>query len=541
MNNKTSEFRIKIKGIQDQLKDFLLLRRSISPWKEALKIMSTYLIVGGLWILISDRALDFFFHETEIIKAFQLYKGWFYVVITGIIFYFVIHNKMSLFTGAIDKIIIGYEDLQSLAYYDTLTCLPNRLKLQEDLYKQIVYSETLNQSFAFLYIDIDNFRHVNDTMGHHIGDELILHFVDVLKSKIKAPNIIARLGGDEFAVVFVNIRGDIRKNLDQIVNLLNKPWMLQEKEFYITVSIGVAIYPEHGTDTASMIQNAETALFHQKSNGKNGYSIYTPKMQEKTLKYIEMSNHLYSAIQREEFLLYYQPQIDLNTLKIVGVEALIRWWQPLKGYIPPAEFIPFAEETGYINQIGNWVLKTACKQKMEWNQKGYTDIKLSINLSSQDLGREGLVHNVIKVLNEYQMNGREIEFEITETAVMEDIDGAIFVLNQLKELGISISLDDFGVGYSSLTYLQKLPIDLLKIDREFIKNVVNENDEVFIFNTIVKLAQNLGLKVIAEGVETKEQLSIIQKSGCDISQGYYFCKPLSAQEVEELFKKKNLS
>lgn len=521
--------------MQHQLTDFLLLRKSIKPWKEAFKIIIIYLTIGGLWILLSDKALHILVHDVEIIKTLQLYKGWFYVAMTGVIFYFIIHKKMMLFIGAIDKIIIGYEELQNLAYYDSLTGLPNRIKIQEDINQQITYCEIKKQRLAIIYLDIDNFKHVNDTMGHGIGDELIVYIADILRKNIKSPNLVARLGGDEFAIVLLNIQDNIEKELNQILSFFIKPWMVEEKEFFIGVSLGAAIYPEHGLTSSILMQAADTALFHRKSSGKNGYDIYTTDMHQKTLKYIEMSNQLHTAIQRDEFLLYYQPQIELCSNKIVGVEALIRWKHPQKGFISPMEFIPFAEEVGYIGQISDWVLRTACKQKRAWEQKGFSNIKMSINLSSKLITKPGFVSNVKHTLEEYQINCNEIEFEITETAVMIEVDKAIRVLNHLKALGISISLDDFGVGYSSLTYLQKLPIDILKIDREFIKNVVKEDEEVYIFNSIVNLAHNLGLKVVAEGVETKEQLSIIIKNGCDICQGYYYSKPVPAEELEAYF------
>ncbi|MCY6355691.1 putative bifunctional diguanylate cyclase/phosphodiesterase [Clostridium sp. ZS2-4] len=683
----------KMMDIYNKFSDFLEFKKDLNPQLESLKIIIIYVIIGALWILLSDEVLDIFINDTHILKEVQLYKGWFYVVVTGAIFYFIINSKMMLFKLAIDKILEGYDELsfaneelmaldeelsqqydelekhrnelvisnqryelavegandgiwdwdlqtgvyfftikwkkelgydkdelehsletwktllhpedlqrvldkieayliskegiyedtyrirckdgqyrwilsrgkgvwdsqgnliriagshtditeqvnlqdrlQSLAYYDTLTQLPNRTMLQEEVRKQIKQAQEKKHKLAFIYFDIDNFKHINDTMGHDAGDKLILHIANMLLHEIKSPNLVARLSGDEFAIVLVNVENtnNIILEINRIFKYIRRPWILEKQEFYISASMGVAVYPEHGTDLSTLMKNADTAMFHIKENGKDGFGIFTCDMREKTWRYIQMSNQLRYAIQNEEFVLYYQPQIDLNTGKIIGVEALIRWIHPEKGFISPMEFIPFAEETGYIREIGEWVLKTACKQKRKWEEEGYSNIKMSINLSSKRLTQEGLVSNVQHILEEYNMNACNIELEITETAVMDDLQKAIEVLQQLKQLGITIALDDFGTGYSSLTYVQKLPIDILKVDREFIKNIINEDEESYIFKLIVELAHSLDLKVIAEGVETKEQLAFLKKNVCDIGQGYYFSRPIPASEIEKM-------
>jgi diguanylate cyclase (GGDEF)-like protein len=340
--------------------------------------------------------------------------------------------------------------LHSLAYYDSLTQLPNQIMLEEEVNKQIKQAQEKNQKIAFIYLDIDNLKYINDTMGHSSGDKLIIHIANILSYQIKPPNIISRLNGDEFAIVLVNVQdvNDIILEINSVFEYLRRPWILDNQQFYISASMGVAIYPEHGTDLTTLRQNADTAMFHIKENGKDGFSIFTSDMREKTWNYIQMSNQLRTAIQNEEFLLYYQPQIDLNTSKIIGVEALIRWIHPEKGFIPPMEFIPFAEETAYIGKIGEWVFKTACKQKIKWEEEGYSHIKMSVNLSSKALGQEDLVPSIKHILEECNLNCCDIELEITETAAMDDLEKAIEVLKQLKQLGITIALDDFGTGYS---------------------------------------------------------------------------------------------
>ncbi len=431
-------------------------------------------------------------------------------------------------------------ELYSLAYHDSLTRMPNREMLKEMAEKQFQYAKDNNKKSAFIYLDIDNFKHINDTMGHSTGDKLIVHIANILLEQIKAPHSVARLGGDEFAIILADIENaeNITSKLEDLHESIRKPWTFEGKDFHVSLSIGVAIYPEHGTDLETLMQNADTAMFHIKENGKDGYSFFNFNMREKALYYIQMKNQLINAMNNQEFQLYYQPQINLLTGEIVGVEALIRWMPPGKDCIPPIEFIPFAEKTGYICHIDEWVIKSACCQKREWKKLGFPNLIMSINLSGVKLMQDGLVLFMQKVLEDNNLDGSNIVIEITETAVMNDLDKAIEVLVEFKKLGITIALDDFGTGYSSLTYLQKLPIDILKIDREFVRNIINTDDESYIFKSIVELAHNMGLEVLAEGVETKEQEGFILKNSCDVGQGYYFSKPITSMEIERLIKNK---
>lgn len=456
----------------------------------------------------------------------------------------VMHDKEGnvqgvLFTGTdITERLELEKKLHKLAYYDVLTKLPNRAMFEEEGEKLIDKSKEKNEKMAFVYLDIDNFKHINDILGHEAGDKFIQHIGKILSENIKPPNIVSRLGGDEFGIILVNIKdiNNVVERVNFILKNIKQPWTMQNHKFYITASMGVALYPKHGSNLSDLMQNADTAMFSVKDYGKDGYCIFTPQIKEKTLRHIEMCSLLKTAIDNEEFMLYYQPQVDLKNNKIIGVEALIRWNHPERGFIPPAEFITFAEETGHIEQIGQWVFKTACKQKREWEKSGYIGMKMSINLSGKRLSEGNLIDNTEKALS---INDiiicKGMEVEITETAIMTDLEEAIRVLNELKQIGLTIALDDFGTGYSSLTYLQKLPIDVLKVDREFIKNIMNKNEDYYIFKAIIDLAHNLGLEVVAEGIETKEQLEVLIESGCDIGQGYYFSRPGPAWEIEKLF------
>jgi diguanylate cyclase (GGDEF)-like protein/PAS domain S-box-containing protein len=427
--------------------------------------------------------------------------------------------------------------LHTLAYYDRLTQLPNRTLFEERVYQEIQRAEQEEIGLALVYLDIDNFKHINDTMGHQVGDQLLIHIAQILATEVQPPHSIARLGGDEFAILLENAQNSeqVIEYIKGLLETIKKPWMIDGKEFYVTISVGIAVYPEHGKDFIHLMQSADTAVFNTKENGKDGICVFEADMREKTWKYMEMANHLRIAIQNREFELYYQPQIALATGKIIGVEALIRWKHPTKGFISPMEFIPFAEETGKIAEITDWVFNTACMQSKEWENAGHTELKMSINLSSKLLTQKGLVESIKKLIENSYIKNPQLEIEITETAVVANLEKAIEVLWELKGLGATIALDDFGTGYSSLTYLQKLPIDILKVDREFIRNVVKEDEECYIFNTIVDLAHKLGLKVVAEGVETKEQLAFLVHSGCDIGQGYYFSKPLPKEEIDTFF------
>lgn len=427
--------------------------------------------------------------------------------------------------------------LYRLAYYDTLTKLPNRAFFEKKVSKMLKEAEESGEKMALLYFDIDDFKNVNEILGHKIGDELLKHIVNIINTFVKAPNFCARLSGDEFVIVLKKIidKDLIIKDVEDFLMEIKKPWNFEGNEFFITVSMGIAVYPEDGRDLESLYKNVDASVHHVKSRGKDGYEFYDFNMQEKTLKRISMINSLRIAIENKEFTLYYQPQIELQTGKIKGMEALIRWFHPKKGHIPPDQFIPLAEEVGYIRQIDQWVIETACKQKKLWNEKGYNFGKISVNISSKMLVQEDFVEILKNTLNECGLEYSELEIEITETAIIYDLDSVIRIIEQLRGIGVSIALDDFGTGYSSLTYLKKLPINVLKIDREFIQSIINNNEEEFIVKSVIKLAHNLKLQVIAEGVETMEQATFLKEDGCQVGQGYLFSKAVPPEEIEKLF------
>ncbi len=436
------------------------------------------------------------------------------------------------------------EKLQYMAYYDELTGLPNRNMFGVEMKNLIDRHKASGTKFAVVYMDVDNFKHINDTLGHASGDTLLTYIADILKNQLDEYDMPVRLGGDEFSILIGNMRDndDVTKKLDGIIRYLRRPWVLQEHEFFVSFSMGVAVYPENGQDMTTLLKSADTAMFSVKENGKDSYCFYTDSMQEKTLKHIDMINSLRKAIEDEEFILYYQPLVNMKNGELEGVEALVRWFHPKKGFISPMDFIPLAEETGQILEIGSWVLKTACRTKRKWEEMGFGNVKMSINLSSKRLANSDVDRELEGIIQNEGISIRDIQLEVTETAVMQNMKTAVEVLQRMRDRGIKIALDDFGTGYSSLTYLKNLPIDVVKIDRGFIKNIEEKKQDEFIVKTVVELAHELGKEVVAEGIETKRQYEFLREIGCDIAQGYLFSRPVPAEDIEKiLLEGKNYS
>lgn len=427
------------------------------------------------------------------------------------------------------------EKLYHQAYYDTLTNLPNKSYLNNRL-EELLERDTRNEdSFGLAFIDIDGFRNINETMGYKAGDSLICHVANLIGDMIKLPNELACLGGDEFALIFLEgEEEEMIRIVDNVIKQARRPWIHENQSFPFTLSAGLSIYPKHGRRLQTILQNTDLALSNSKQTGKDKYSFYTKDMSEAAWRNVELNNELNLALENEEFKLHYQPQIDIKTNEIIGVEALIRWHHPKKGLISPMEFIPFAEKTGQIVNIGKWVFREACRQKREWINKGKNPLKISVNLSTNTLMSDNIIQYISQVLDEYNIQGPGLEIEITETSIMKDVERSIGILKEFKDLGLTIALDDFGSGYSSLTYLRELPIDILKIDRKFISGIPEDERDSFITRTIIDLSHSLNLKVLAEGVETQEQLDFLKNNDCEYVQGFYFYKPMPLDELENL-------
>lgn len=430
------------------------------------------------------------------------------------------------------------ERVTHLAYHDHLTGLPNRLLFTDRLSQAIFLARRTEKPLGVIFVDLDAFKMVNDTMGHDQGDELLKEVAKRLAASVRCDDTVCRVGGDEFILMVQNIADpeDIAKIAEKIVGCFEQPYKLKGQDFYVTSSVGVAMYPTDGDDVETLIKNADIAMYKAKESGKNQYVMCTPIMKNKVMETMTLTNSLYRALHRNELMLYYQPQVSCNSGKIIGVEALLRWNHPELGFVPPSKFIPLAEQTGLIMSIGDWVLKTACKQNKAWRDAGLPHIRMAVNLSLQQLQNPNIVMRVEEILKETGLSPKCLELEITESIAMNDSGHVTDVLNLFKRKGITISIDDFGTEYSSLSRLKQLPIDRIKIAMPFVQGIsVSEKDEA-ITKAIIVLAKNLGMHTIAEGVETKQQLDFLSQRMCEEIQGFYYYKPLPAEEIEAILR-----
>lgn len=433
----------------------------------------------------------------------------------------------------------AHQFIHKMAHYDLLTGLANRVLINETLDKMLIDAKSTNSELAVAFIDLDNFKLINDTMGHDAGDSVLKKAGKIIEESLEDGDFAGRFGGDEFIIVMHNAHRteDISRKIGKVTELLNKPVHIKDKELYIPASVGVAVYPKDGDTAEILIKNADVAMYSAKGVGKNTCKLYNSKMNYDAAEKLKMINDLKNAVKNNEFTIYYQPQIDISTNEVVGMEALIRWQHPQNGLVPPLDFIPLAEETGLIVPIGEWVLREACRQNKFWQDKGYKPMRISVNLSIVQFEHHNLVNTIKSILDETGLSPMWLELEITESLAVKCFDCAVRRIKELKQLGVYISLDDFGTGYSSYSYLNQLPIDSLKIDKIFLENLKKDSDEEFITKNMISLAKKLKLTVIAEGVETTSQLDFIKKQKCNIAQGFLFSRPLPADEYERLVNK----
>lgn len=450
-------------------------------------------------------------------------------------------GKVIKLAGSISDISerkISEEKIKFMAYYDGLTKLPNKTLFTEKLNEQLEMMKCKELEGAVIFIDLDDFKNINDIMGHKFGDKLIVELAEKIKRLVDRNDTICRFGGDEFIILNPSIKeSDINGYLNRLLSLFNESHRIDNKLISITASIGAALYPKDGVDSETLLKNADSAMYKAKELGKNRFALYNPEIYLKLERKTSIERILRKAIENDEFSINYQPQYDAVSNKIFGFEALLRLNSKKLGFISPVEFIPIAEACGYITQIGLWVLKQACMQSVRWLNKGYKFRSMSVNISSVDLQQKNFVENVSKIIQDTGINPNIIELEITETVLMQSLESSINILNQLMDMGIRIALDDFGTGYSSLNYLKRIPISTLKIDKSFIDNIASSKKEELLINDIIHMAHTMELKIVAEGVETKEQLTVLKDKNCDYIQGYYFSKPLPSEEIENLFNK----
>jgi diguanylate cyclase (GGDEF)-like protein len=455
-----------------------------------------------------------------------------------------IGSLANAFKDMSEKLQHSNAQISHLAYHDSLTGLPNRRMFLDYVERALSHARRYNKTFALLFLDLDNFKQVNDTVGHDAGDQLLREVAERLTTCIRAEdyvargetdldNTVARLGGDEFIILLPNISHSYQaaKVADRIVHALVKPIIIRQKEFYISTSIGITAYPEDGTDVDSLVKNADIAMYRAKHQGKNTYQHYTESMHQHMLDRLNLERALRKAVERNEFELHYQPQVDIRNGKVLGVEALLRWRQPDKGLLVPHAFIGLAEQTGLIEPIGEWVLKEACQQGRIWQDLGFSTIQVAVNIALCQF-RKGKLEDLIKrVLAEADLAPHRLTIELTETSIIDVQASALETLIALKDQGVHISLDKFGSGYSSLGALRSFPIDTVKIDRRFIQGIDQSEDDAAIIMAVIAMSCSLNLRVIAEGVETENQLTCLRNNGCTVVQGYLISKPLTADEM----------
>jgi diguanylate cyclase (GGDEF)-like protein len=430
------------------------------------------------------------------------------------------------------------EKVSYLAQFDALTGLPNRNLFQDRLTQAMALAKRNDWPMAVLFIDLDRFKLVNDTLGHAAGDKLLKEAAERLRSCIRASDTVGRLGGDEFAAILSELGKPRDAGLvaQKIIDVFKRPFDLEGKETYVTASVGVTLYPADSDNAEALVVNADAAMYRAKEQGRNNYQYFTRDMNERAVQRVQTEIALRRALEREEFRLFYQPKADLVTGKICGFEALLRWEHPDKGMVLPGEFIPVLEDTGLIVQAGEWVLRTACVQIKAWQEAGMKVPPISVNLSARQFEQKNLKGAVGQILGETKVDPSLIEFEITESLLMNDPEGAARTLHDLKDSGVKLSMDDFGTGYSSLGYLKRFPIDTLKIDRTFVRDISTDADDATLTRAIINLAQNLRLNVVAEGVETEAQLAFLCLNGCDEMQGYLFARPTTAEECGRMLR-----
>ncbi len=455
-----------------------------------------------------------------------------------------IHDRAGRITGA----VIVFHDVSAAramsvqmthsAQHDLLTSLPNRLLLNDRVTQAIALARRQNKPTAVIFLDLDRFKYINDSLGHAIGDELLQSVSKRLLANVRASDTVSRQGGDEFVILLSEIThlGDAATSARKILLSLNAPHSIRGQDLRIDGSIGISVYPEDGQDAETLIKNADTAMYHAKESGRNNFQFFKAEMNLKAVERQSLESSLRCALEREEFLLHYQPKVNLDTGEITGVEALIRWQQPDRGLLQPAQFVPIAEDCGLIVQIGRWVLREACRQARAWQKAGLPLLPIAVNVSAVEFRDEGFVGGVRAILSETGLEARYLELELTEGVLMEHAESTAAVLQELKTMGVHLAVDDFGTGYSSLSYLQQFPIDVLKIDQSFVHRITGDPDDSQIVSAIISMGKSLKHLVVAEGIETLEQRAFLQAQHCTEGQGYHFSRPLAPAQFARLLQ-----
>jgi len=425
-------------------------------------------------------------------------------------------------------------ELRYQVYHDSLTGLPDRKAFLDQLDNDVARAQRNNQKFALLFINLDNFKAVNETLGHDDGDCLLLVAAQRLCFVPRPTDMLARIGGDEFVLLARDVHDPVAISAvaERLIESMSMPWDINGHPLQVTASVGIAIFPDDGANAQTLLRHVDIAMHHAKDKGRNCAQFFAAEMNERAVERVRLESHLRQALERNEFELHYQPQVELNTFRVVGAEALIRWRDALGNLIPPTQFIPLAEETGLIVPIGEWVLRTACAQAVAWQQLGLPSLCMAVNVSGRQLQQDNFVAVVRSALHDTGLEPRRLEIEITESLLMDNVDESIGKLEELRALGVRIAIDDFGTGYSSMNYLHRLPIDRLKIDRSFIQNIAQDGSDTVVARAIIALGHALGLSIVAEGVETETQSVFLREQLCMVVQGFLYSHPLSVRQFE---------
>lgn len=537
-----------------------------NPFWLSIKISVVFFILGCLWILLSDRFISGKLFNTDALFWINIIKGWAYVFFTTLFLFFLLFYYLKRIKDAEIKLVKSYRDLAAaheklellyakisaseeelkhqneeliknqkkmhyLAYHDTLTGLPNKQSLLENS-NNVIFASPDNKA-ALFYIDMDNFKYINDTMGHAFGDKFIIKVGERLTSLMTENCSIYRIGGDEFIVILEDIKSEKEAEVfaSYIIESFKDTLDIEGSTLSTTLSIGIALYPKHGENINELLTFADIAMYKSKAQGKNGYVIYDNHMEAVFRERTNIEKCMRKALEKNEFVLHYQPQVNIKENKIVGFEALLRWNSSELGFLPPVKFIEIAEDTQFIIPLGKWVLKTSCEFLKKLHRKGHENLTMSVNISVLQLLQTDFIDFVMSTLNAFQLKPEHLVLEITESILIQSFENINSKLQELKSLGIGVALDDFGNGYSSLSYLMQLPISTLKMDKSFINDIITNSGNRVLVGHIISLGRNLGIKVIAEGVEDTEQLDFLVENQCDVIQGYIFGKPLSEEEV----------
>jgi diguanylate cyclase (GGDEF)-like protein len=519
-----------------------LPRRFSSPFHLMLGITVSLFIAEAIIMFVISEFPPLFWLSEALFDSTML------VILVSPMLYFFMLRPLLLHISEIGR---AKKRISHMSFHDELTNLPNRYLFEDRLRQSLLKAARHRRNVAVMFLDLDHFKRINDIFDHQTGDRVLKELTDRLHSILRSADTItrpgeddiqhtlARMGGDEFTILLSEIQSqkDSAIVAQRITDVLSQPISINDNDIYVTASIGIAVYPDDGSDAEGLLKNAHSAMHHAKDSGKNTFLFYNNSMNQDTHTRLIMENDLHKAIDNDEFILHFQPRMDMQTSKIVSMEALIRWNKPDTGMVPPLEFIPLAEECGLINTIGEWVLQKACYLRKEWQSLGLPDIVVSVNISGYQFQQLGFVSSVAKILNKTGINPSLLELEITESIMMKGGESTLIILKKLKDMGLKLAMDDFGTGYSSLSYLKRFPLDVLKIDMSFIKDITINKDSAAIVEAIIAMAHSLHLRTVAEGVETEQQLALLRKLGCDEIQGYLLSRPLSEEDFTSFMSK----